>query len=91
LRAVTAALAENFGSWPLVSVAENHHPARKELPKVAGNPRALAQATWRHFVFGAVLGVLEQRLNRSREAEPPFVPVSSNGHGNIEHAATATA
>jgi hypothetical protein len=38
-----------------------------------------------------VLGVLEQRLNAQREAEPPFVPVSSNGHGNIERAATATA
>jgi hypothetical protein len=91
LRAVTAAMAENFGSWPLISVAEDHHPAKKDLPKVSGNARALAQATWRHLLFGAVLGVLEQRLNRSREAEPPFVPVSSNGHGNIEHAATAAA
>jgi hypothetical protein len=91
LRAVTAALLENFASWPLVNLAEEHHPARRELPKIAGNPRALAQATWRHALFGAVMGVIEQRLNRSREAEPPFVPVSSNGHGNIEHAATAAA
>jgi len=91
LRALTAAMAENFGSWPLIGVAEEHHPAGRELPKVAGNPRALAQATWRHALYGAVLGVLEQRLNRRREAEPPFVPVSSNGHGNIEHAATAAA
>ena len=91
LRAITAAMAENLGSWPLLAVAENHHPAGSDLPKVAGSGRALAQATWRHALFGAVLGVLEQRLNRSREAEPPFVPVSSNGHGNIEHAATAAA
>jgi hypothetical protein len=91
LRAVTAALAENFGSWPLIGLAENHHPAKRDLPRVGGNTRALAQATWRHVLFGAVLGILEQRLNRSREAEPPFVPVSSNGHGNIEHAATAAA
>ncbi len=91
LRALTAAMIENFASWPLVNLAEEHHPARRELPKIAGNPRALAQATWRHALFGAVLGVVEQRLNRSREAEPPFVPVSSNGHGNIEHAATAAA
>jgi hypothetical protein len=91
LRAVTAALAENFATWPLARVAEEHHPAKRDLPKLAGNNRALAQATWRHALFGAVLGVLEQRLNRSREAEPPFVPVSSNGHGNIEHAATAAA
>lgn len=91
LRALTAAMAENFASWPLIAVAEEHHPAKRELPKVAGDPRALAQATWRHALYGAVLGILEQRLNRSREAEPPFVPVSSNGHGNIEHAATAAA
>jgi hypothetical protein len=91
LRALTAALAENFGSWPLTRLAEEHHPAKRELPKLSGNPRALAQATWRHALFGAVLGIVEQRLNRSREAEPPFVPVSSNGHGNIEHAATAAA
>ena len=91
LRAVSAALAENVGSWPLIGFAEQHHPAKRDLPRVAGNPRALAQATWRHVLFGTVLGILEQRLNRSREAEPPFVPVSSNGHGNIEHAATAAA
>ncbi|HEX6461153.1 MAG TPA: hypothetical protein VF032_19715 [Thermoleophilaceae bacterium] len=91
VRAITAALAENFASWPLIDLAENHHPAKRDLPKLSGNPRALAQATWRHALFGAVLGVVEQRLNRSREAEPPFVPVSSNGHGNIEHAATTAA
>jgi len=91
LRGVTAALAENLGTWPLARIAEEHHPAKRDLPKLSGNTRALAQATWRHALFGAVLGVLEQRLNRSREAEPPFVPVSSNGHGNIEHAATAAA
>jgi hypothetical protein len=91
MRAVTAALAENVASWPLISLVEDHHPARGDLPKVAGNPRAMAQATWRHALFGAVLGVLEHRLNRRRDAEPPFVPVSSNGHGNIEHAATAAA
>src|SRR6185437_14286138 len=79
MRAVTAALAENVASWPLISLVEDHHPARGDLPKVAGNPRAMAQATWRHALFGAVLGVLEHRLNRRRDAEPPFVPVSSNG------------
>jgi hypothetical protein len=91
LRAVTAAMAENFGSWPLTRLADEHPPAKRDLPSLAGNGRALAQATWRHVLFGAVLGVVEQRLNRSREAEPPFVPVSSNGHGNIERAATAAA
>jgi len=37
-----AALAENFATWPLTVVAERIHPARKELPPIAGNPRALA-------------------------------------------------
>jgi hypothetical protein len=86
-----AGLLENFGTWPLVAVAERVHPARKELPKLAGNPRALAQATWRHLVFGFVLGELERRLNAPEEAEvPPYehVVVSTNGHGNLEHAVT---
>jgi hypothetical protein len=91
VRALTAAMLENFASWPLLGLAEEHHPARRELPQLRGNGRALAQATWRHALFGVLLGVIEQRLNRRREAEPPFVPVSSNGHGNIEHAATAAA
>ena len=90
-RALTLALAENFGSWPLVRLTDRHHPAKGDLPALAGNRRALAQATWRHALFGAVVGVLEHRLNARREAEPPYVPVSSNGHGNIEHAAAATA
>ena len=50
--------------------------------------RAFAQATWRHLVFGIVLAELERRLNDETEFEPlEGVPVSSNGHGNIEHAA----
>jgi hypothetical protein len=91
LRGLTAGLAENFASWPLTGIADRHHPASKELVKLGGNRRALAQATWRHALFGIALGVIEHRLNAQREAEPPFVPVSSNGHGNIERAATATA
>jgi hypothetical protein len=60
------------------------------LPKFAGNRRALAQATWRHLVFAVVLGELERRLNAPSEGEePPAVPVSSNGHGNIEMAVGA--
>lgn len=90
-RAVALALAENFASWPLLAVAERRHPARGELPKVAGNRRALAQATWRHFLFGVVLGVLEDRLNAQPGEEPPEVPVSSNGHGDIGLAVGAPA
>ena len=83
-----AALAENFASWPLGALIDRHHRARGDLETMSGNRRALAQATWRHLLFGLVLGELERRLNPVDEFEPPpEVPVSSNGHGNIEHAA----
>ena len=41
-------------------------------------------------LFGVVLGELERRLNADRNEEPPPVPVSSNGHGNLEMAVGAT-
>jgi hypothetical protein len=58
-----AAMAEHFGLWPLGRLSDRFHPARRELPKLTGNRRALAQATWRHALFGIMLGVLENRLN----------------------------
>jgi hypothetical protein len=64
-QAVAVAMAENFGFWPLGRMIDRFHPARRELEPLAGNHRALAQATWRHLLFGAALGVLEPRLNRS--------------------------
>jgi hypothetical protein len=87
-RGPLAALAEHVATWPLVAVAERVHPARKDLPELARNPRALAQATWRHMLFGFVMGELERRLNAPEEAEvPPYEHVvSTNGHGNLEHA-----
>jgi hypothetical protein len=90
-RGVLAALAEHVALWPLVRLTDRYHPARKELSQLADNRRAFAQATWRHLLFGAVLGELERRLNRPDAYEPLEVPVSSNGHGNIEHAAVGAA
>jgi hypothetical protein len=85
---VAAGLAENVGFWPLGRLVDRHHPARSELEPLSGNSRAFAQATWRHLLFGLVLGELERRLNRAGEFEPlEQVPVASNGHGNIERAA----
>ena len=49
----------------------------------------LAQATWRHVLFAVVLGVLEERLNQGFRVDVPEVPVSSNGHGDIEFAVGA--
>jgi hypothetical protein len=58
-----AAMIEHFGLWPMGRVSDRFHPARRELPKLTGNRRALAQATWRHALFGVTLGVLEDRPN----------------------------
>src|SRR6266496_1117012 len=90
-RGPLAGLVENVTTWPLAVVAERVHPARKELPRIAGSPRAFAQATWRHLLFGFVMGEIERRLNAPEEAEvPPYehVVISTNGHGNLEHAVT---
>ena len=84
------ALIEHVALWPLGRLVDEFHPARKELTPLTGNGRAFAQATWRHFLFGLVLGELERRLNPEGEDEPPEIPVSSNGHGNIELAVGAT-
>ena len=83
-RAVTMALIEHASLWPLGRLVDRYHPARSELTPLTGNSRAFAQATWRHLLFGLVLGELERRLNPEGVDEPPEVPVSSNGHGNIE-------
>ena len=64
------------------------HPAREQLPRLAGNRRAFAQSTWRHLLFGLVLGELERRVNAEPEPAPPEpeADYSSNGHGSLEHA-----
>jgi hypothetical protein len=86
MRGLLTALVEHALTWPTVALIDRYHPARKELPTLAGNRAAFAQATIRHAVFGLVLGLLEGALNDRSADEPPEVPVSMNGHGNIEHA-----
>jgi hypothetical protein len=90
-RALAAAMVEHLGLWPLTRLTDHVHPARKELPTLSGNMRAFAQATWRHALFGFVLGELERRLNAEPEVELPDYrdAVSSNGHGSLEHAVSA--
>jgi hypothetical protein len=89
---VAAAMIENFAFWPLGRVIDRVHPARAELEPLTGNGRALAQATWRHLLFGVTLAELERRLNDIAEFEPlEEVPASSNGHGNLEQAAVGAA
>jgi hypothetical protein len=58
--AVGMALAEHLALSPLYAAVDRWHPASGEpgVPKLHRNGRAFAQATWRHLLFGAVLGRL---------------------------------
>jgi hypothetical protein len=58
--ALAMALAEHASLYPLCYFIDRHHPARGQpgLPPLLTNPRAFAQATWRHTLFGLVLGRL---------------------------------
>ena len=65
------------------------HPARKELPALLANPRAFGQSTWRHLLFGVLLGEIERRLNAQEPVAPRPLPrptASSNGHGTLAYA-----
>ncbi|MBX5441222.1 MAG: hypothetical protein IRZ32_06805 [Solirubrobacteraceae bacterium] len=90
-RGPALALAENAATWPLAALSDRLHPARDELPRLSGNRAAFAQATWRHLLFGVVLGELERRLSSPADDEVPAYEhvVSSNGHGSHEHVAGA--
>ena len=82
-------MAEHVGLWPLGRLVDRFHPARDDLPRLTGNRAALAQATWRHALFGVVLGELEHRLNAQPEIDfPDYSAASTNGHGSLEHAAS---
>jgi len=89
-RGAAAGMAEHLATWPLTPLVARTHPDRAQLPELWGSGRAFAQACWRHVLFGAVLGELEQRLNGGPRR--PTVPVpdehaaATNGHGDIEHA-----
>jgi len=92
-RGPIVALTEHVASWPLTLAVDRVHPARDELPRLAGSWRAFAQATWRHLLFGVVMGELERRLNAPPDDEIPSYEhlVSSNGHGQLEHVGAADA
>lgn len=55
-KGTVAGMAEHLATWPLTRL----------LPRVNlwGNHAAFAQAVWRHLLFGAVLGGVEERLGR---------------------------
>jgi hypothetical protein len=56
--AIAMALAEHVALYPLGAFVDRRHPARGEagIPRLVWNRRAYVQATWRHLLFGAVLG-----------------------------------
>ena len=58
--AVGMAIGEHLALYPLNALVDRRHPARGEpgLPPLVSSPRAFAQATWRHLVFGLLLGRL---------------------------------
>lgn len=58
--ALGLALAEHVALYPLAGIVDRYHPARGEpgLPPLLTSPRAFAQATWRHALFGILLGLL---------------------------------
>ena len=70
-RGPAVALVENIVLWPLTALTDRVHPARDEMPKLGGNRAALLQATWRHLLFGVMLGELERRLNPPQDEEVP--------------------
>jgi hypothetical protein len=91
LRGLAAGLAENVATWPLTRLVAPLHPAGSSFPELWGDRLAFAQATWRHALFGTLLGVVEEKLNPPRgEAAPAEEDRStSNGHGNVEHLVVA--
>ncbi len=84
LRGPLAGLAEHLATWPGTALLPRVHPA--DLPPLWGSGRAFAQATWRHLLFGFVLGEVERRLNPPVEDAPVDDAVAAtNGHGSAEH------
>jgi hypothetical protein len=54
------ALVEHLATYPLTVLTDRVHPARGDvdLPPMSRSGRAFAQATFRHALFGVVLGAL---------------------------------
>ena len=64
--ALGMALAEHACLYPLCYFVDRFHPARGEpgVPPLLTNPRAFAQATWRHALLGLLLGLTAGRRTR---------------------------
>ena len=62
-RGLAAGLAEHLATWPSTALVGRLHPRGSRFPRLWGSHAAFAQATWRHALFGVLLGVFERRLN----------------------------
>jgi hypothetical protein len=69
--ALGMALAEHVALFPLAGLVDRYHPARGEpgVPPILTSPRAFAQATWRHALFGILLA----RLAAPRDDEKSLI------------------
>ena len=63
LRGTVAGLIEHLVTWPATAISDRLHPAREELTQLNGNRNAFAQATFRHILFGGMLGFVEHAMN----------------------------
>jgi hypothetical protein len=68
-RGPAAALVEHVATWPATALTDRFHPARDELPVLRPSRRAFAQATWRHLLFGVLLGELERHLHQRKSRD----------------------
>jgi hypothetical protein len=82
LRGPFAGLVEHLATWP-ATLALDRVPGKRPLPDLWGSWPAFAQATWRHLLFGTVLGELERRLNPAEPEAEPMDP-ATNGHGRAD-------
>jgi hypothetical protein len=86
-RGPAVALVESTVLWPGTAFVPRLHPRAERFPQLWGSRAAFAQATWRHLLFGVVMGELERRLNAPEveEVPPPYEHVvSTNGHGTLD-------
>lgn len=69
--ALVMALAEHVALYPLGYFVDRFHPARGEagIPPLLTNARAFGQATARHAIFGAMLGLLAETPSAASTGE----------------------
>jgi hypothetical protein len=90
LRGPLAGLAEHLATWP-ATMFSARLPGDSPIPTLWGSWPAFGQATWRHLLFGTVLGELERRLNPPEAEAAPMddATAATNGHGRAEDMAVS--